>query len=239
MNLLLLERDDWVDADCVRLDGRRLQHLREVHRASPGDRLRVGELGGLQGEGELLALDEASALLRVRLEAPSPAKAPMILLLALPRPKMLKRIFQMVTTLGVEQLVLLNSYRVEKSYWSTPWLAPEAVREQLVLGLEQARDTVLPTLTLAPRFKPFVEDELPALMAGRQGWLPHPGSAMACPAAVPGPQLVAIGPEGGFIPYEVDKLKAAGLQTVSLGARILRVDTAVAATLGRVLPLCI
>jgi RsmE family RNA methyltransferase len=51
------------------------------------------------------------------------------------------------------------------------------------------------------------------------------------------PQLVAIGPEGGFIPYEVSLLQAAGLKPVSLGARILRVETAVAVALGKLLPL--
>lgn len=236
MNLLLLEAQDLLAPDLARLHGRRLQHVLQVHRAEVGERLRVGLLDGLAGEGEIIALDADSLSLRLSLTTPPPPKRPVILLLALPRPKMLKRILQMVTTLGIEELVLLNSYRVEKSFWASPWLTPEAIRDQLVLGLEQACDTVLPRVTLAPRFKPFVEDVLPALMAGRRGLVAHPrAGALRCPSDVAQPLLLAIGPEGGFIPYEVERLLEAGLECVDLGARILRVETAVAVALGRLL----
>ena len=70
------------------------------------------------------------------------------LLLALPRPKMLKRVLQSVTSLGVKQLYLLNSYRVEKSYWGSPLLQADKLQEQLLLGLEQACDTILPQVHL-------------------------------------------------------------------------------------------
>ena len=233
MNLLLLEDGDFVAPDRVRLQGRRLQHLREVHRAECGDSLRVGRLGGLMGRGELLSLNAEQAELQISLDTPPPAKLPLTLLLAVPRPKMLKRVLQTVSAMGVARLVLLNSYRVEKSFWQTPFLAPEAIEEQLRLGLEQARDTVLPEVTLEKRFKPFVEDRLPALADGTLGLTGHPGDYPACPRAVEGPVTLAIGPEGGWIPYEVELLRLAGLQPVQLGERILRVETAVPALLAR------
>ena len=234
MNLLLLEDGDFVAEGRALLRGRRLQHLHEVHRAEAGDTLRVGRLGGAMGEGRLLRLDESTAELEIlALDQPPPAKLPLTLLLALPRPKMLKRVLQTVASMGVPRLVLLNSYRVEKSFWQTPFLAPAAIREQLILGLEQARDTVLPEVSIEQRFKPFVEDRLPALAAGTRGLLGHPGDYPACPRALDGAVTLAIGPEGGWIPYEVDKLQAAGLQAVQLGERILRVETAVTALLAR------
>ena len=233
MNLLLLEDGDFVAPDRVRLQGRRLQHLREVHRAECGDSLRVGRLGGLMGRGELLSLNAEQAELQISLDTHPPAKLPLTLLLAVPRPKMLKRVLQTVSAMGVARLVLLNCYRVEKSFWQTPFLEPAAIREQLILGLEQARDTVLPEVTLEKRFKPFVEDRLPALADGTLGLTGHPGDYPACPRAVDGPVTLAIGPEGGWIPYEVDKLQEAGLAPVQLGERILRVETAVPALLAR------
>ena len=39
--------------------------------------------------------------------------------------------------------------------------------------------------------------------------------------------LLAIGPEGGFIPYEIDLLMRCGFEAVHVGERILRVDTAI------------
>ena len=185
------------------------------------------------GEGRLLRLEAHEAELEIRLDQPPPAKLPLTLLLALPRPKMLKRVLQTVAAMGVPRLVLLNSYRVEKSFWQTPFLEPQAIREQLILGLEQARDTVLPDVLVEKRFKPFVEDRLPALAADTLGLLGHPGAYPACPRAVEGPVTLAIGPEGGWIPYEVEKLQAAGLAPVQLGERILRVETAVTALLAR------
>lgn len=233
MNLLLLEDGDFIAEDRVRLSGRRLKHLLEVHRAEAGDSLRIGRLNGLMGIGQLLHLDEQYAELSVLLDQPAPEKLPITLLLALPRPKMLRRVLQTVSSMGVARLVLLNSYRVEKSFWQTPFLEPAAIREQLILGLEQARDSVLPEVIIEKRFKPFVEDQLPAIAADTLGLVGHPGDFPACPRAVTQPVTLAIGPEGGWIPYEVEKLAEAGLQPVQLGVRILRVETAVTALLAR------
>ena len=233
MNLLLLEDGDFIAVDRVLLQGRRLKHLQEVHRAEVGDQLRVGRIDGLMGQGQLLRLDSDAAELQISLDQAPPAKLPLTLLLALPRPKMLKRVLQTVASMGVPRLILLNSYRVEKSFWQTPFLQPEAIREQLILGLEQSRDTRLPEVSIEKRFKPFVEDQLAQLAAGTLGLVGHPGDYPSCPRAVKQPVTLAIGPEGGWIPYEVDLLAQAGLQPVQLGARILRVETAVTALLAR------
>ncbi|MCL5041844.1 MAG: 16S rRNA (uracil(1498)-N(3))-methyltransferase [Gammaproteobacteria bacterium] len=233
MNLLLLDTHDFIAEDQVLLRGRRLQHLHDVHQASVGDLLRVGQIDGLMGSGQLLELSADQARLQVQLDQPPPAKLPLTLLLAMPRPKMFRRILQHCASLGVAEIILINSYRVEKSFWQTPFLQPDSIRENLLLGLEQARDTRLPSVRIEKRFKPFVEDHLPALSNEVLSLLAHPGSATACPRDVQRPTLLAIGPEGGWIPYEVDKLQAAGLQPVHLGERILRVETAVTALIGR------
>ncbi|MBB6155827.1 RsmE family RNA methyltransferase [Pseudomonas sp. JAI115] len=233
MNLLLLEEADFIAADRVVLRDRRLTHMQEVHRSEVGDSLRVGRINGLMGSAELLRLEAGEAELRVTLDQSPPAKLPLTLVLALPRPKMLRRVFQTVATMGVSKVILLNSYRVEKSFWQTPLLEPEAIRENLILGLEQARDTVLPEVIIEKRFKPFVEDRLPAISEGTFGLVGHPGNYPPCPHALSEPVTLAIGPEGGWIPYEIDLLGKSGLQPVQLGERILRVETAVTALLAR------
>ena len=143
MNLLLLEEADFIAADRVILRDRRLMHMQEVHRAAVGDSLRVGRIGGLMGNAELVRLEAKEAELVIHsLDQAPPAKLPLTLLLALPRPKMLRRVLQTVASMGVPKVILVNSYRVEKSFWQTPFLEPEAIREQLILGLEQSRDSV-------------------------------------------------------------------------------------------------
>lgn len=233
MNLLLLTPEDCQEPGLARLTGRRLQHVLEVHRAREGESLRVGLLGGLMGEARILALSRDELLLQFVLDTAPPPKLPLTLLLSLPRPKMLKRILQSVAAMGVERLVLINSFRVEKSFWSTPWLEPQSIREQLLLGLEQARDTMLPEILIEPLFKPFVEDRLPALCRGSRCLVAHPLAESSCPVALNQALTLVIGPEGGFIPYEVEKLTAAGFEAVHLGPRILRVETAVTALVSR------
>ncbi|WP_312600210.1 MULTISPECIES: 16S rRNA (uracil(1498)-N(3))-methyltransferase [Pseudomonas] len=233
MNLLLLEQEDFVGDNEVLLKDRRFAHLKDIHQAERGDSLRVGMLNGLMGEGEILDLTPDSARIKLQLHQPAPPKLPITLILALPRPKMLRRVLQGISSMGVARLVLIHSYRVEKSFWQTPFLDPSAIREQLILGLEQARDTVLPEVIIEKRFKPFVEDRLPSLAKGTIGLTGHPGYYPPCPREVKGPVTLAIGPEGGWIPYEVDKLQEAGLDPVQLGERILRVETAVTALLAR------
>ena len=235
MNLLLLEEADFIAADRVILRDRRLTHMQEVHRSQVGDSLRVGRIGGLMGSAELLRLDTTEAELRVTLDQPPPSKLPLTMVLALPRPKMLRRVFQTVAAMGVPRIILVNSYRVEKSFWQTPFLEPDAIREQLILGLEQARDSVLPEIIIEKRFEPFVEDRLPAITEGTLGLVGHPGNYPPCPRGLNEPVTLAIGPEGGWIPYEIDLLAKAGLQPVQLGGRMLRVETAVTAVLARLL----
>lgn len=233
MNLILFEEQDFVAQQRAVVQGRRLNSLLETHRAEVGQEFRAGLLNGLQGQAKLLSIDKQQAEFTVALDTPPPAKLPVTLILALPRPKMLRRILQTIAAMGVSKLVLVNSFRVEKSYWQTPILYPDAVREQLMLGLEQAMDTVLPEVVIEKRFKPFVEDRLPELSRNTLKLVAHPGDYTVCPRALSEPVTLAIGPEGGWIEYEVNKLEQAGFTAVQLGARILRVETAVTALLAR------
>lgn len=239
MNLALLFEEDFVAPDRVRLRGRRLDHLKSVLKAGTGHRIPVGRVNGLMGHGEVLSLTDTEAELLVTLDQPPPAPLPLTLILAMPRPKMFRRVLQTCASLGVKELWLINSYKVEKSFWQTPWLSEDHLRENLSLGLEQAKDTVMPEVHIRKLFKPFVEDELPALLSGKQALVAHPGMAAPCPTHLHEPAALCIGPEGGFTDYEVGKLEEAGCQSVHLGPRILRVETAVPVLISRLFDACL
>lgn len=239
MNLALLFEEDFVAPDRVRLRGRRLEHLKTVLKAGTGHRIPAGRVNGLMGHGEVLSMTETEAELLVTLDQQPPAPLPLTLILAMPRPKMFRRVLQTCASLGVKDLWLINSYKVEKSFWQTPWLTEDHLRENLTLGLEQAKDTLMPQVHIRKLFKPFVEDELPTLLGGKQALVAHPGMVAPCPTHLNEPAALCIGPEGGFTDYEVGKLEEAGCRSVHLGPRILRVETAVPVLISRLFDACL
>jgi len=233
VNLLLFPAQN-LDADKrLRVFGGQHDHLQHIVKIAVGDSIRVGEINGRMGTATVISCCSDHTLLNVELNTEPPPPLDLKLVLALPRPKMMRRVLQTVASLGVKEIHLINSYRVEKSFWQTPWLAPEAVREQLLLGLEQCCDTLVPRVYLHKRFKPFVEDELPDIARETRALVAHPYTETPCPWNLREPVTLAIGPEGGFIPYEVEKLVACGFTPVTLGQRILRVETAIPVLVAR------
>jgi RsmE family RNA methyltransferase len=236
VNLLLLRPEELSADGAAVLTGRRLLHAKEVLQLAAGDVLRVGLLGGQRGEAAVVSLDGAALVLRVTLGEPPPARAGVDLLLAMPRPKALKKIVPAVASFGISRLFLVNAARVERSFFSSPFVQPAALEELLCLGLEQARDTLLPEVRVVERLKPFVEDELDGLLGpGPLRLLAHPGAAPLGARLAAGPKrsvALAVGPDGGWVPFERELLARRGFHEVSLGERPLRTEVAVSALLG-------
>lgn len=235
MNLILLFKNDFISDTVVKINDRRFEHLKTIHSPQLGQNFKVGLLNGKKGNGLVTELSNNHITLDVFLDQSPPPSLPATLLLALPRPKMLKRILQTTTAMGVKELYLINSYRVDKSYWSSPVLSSQ-IEENLLLGLEQAGDTILPKVHIRKRFKPFIEDELPEIAENTKRYVAHPYNAEPCPSESSEPATIAIGPEGGFIEYEIEKLKECGFTPIHIGQRILRVENAVPAVLSKLFP---
>lgn len=232
MNLLLLLPDELDASGVASLSGRRALHAREVLRAQAGDSLRVGVLGGAVGEGIVESAGDPLRL-RVTLNQPPPPRPGIDVLLAIPRPKALKKVLPALASLGVDTIVLLNAARVEKSYFDSKVLDPTFVAGLLDLGLEQAKDTRRPSVLVRERFKPFIEDELDGLFPSSRRLVAHPSTS---PGSVAGGEriLLAVGPEGGWVPFELDLLAAHGFTPWSAGPRTLRVEVAVPFLLGAI-----
>ena len=234
MNIILLTRTDcWRADDCVILRDRRADHIRGVLRASVGDVLRVGLIDGLSGQAVVSALDSEAVTLRVALADPPPKRHRFDIVLALPRPKMLRRILRTVAEFGVSNLHLINTARVDKSFWQTPLLEPPQVQEALRAGMERSRDTIFPRVHQHRLFRPFVEDRLVEICAGRPCWIAQMGASQALLDTPAGRALVMIGPEGGFVPFELKLVQAVIAEPVNLGERLLSVDTALTSALAQ------
>ncbi|NLE64749.1 MAG: 16S rRNA (uracil(1498)-N(3))-methyltransferase [Elusimicrobia bacterium] len=237
MNLVLLEEDS--SASTVRLTGRQARHILEILKPCVGDTLRVGVLNGKVGTARVLEVDPGAIHLSIDLSDDPPAKIPVTVACALMRPLVLKRVLLTLSSLGVPEIHLFHSRRVEKSFWQSAVLREEGIRSEMILGLEQARDTVLPRVFLHKRFKPFTEDVLPGLLEGCQGIVADPGGErMHGIRHTPQERdscVLIVGPEGGFIPYELEAFDRAGCRRVSLGERILRVETALVSLIAKLI----
>ena len=234
MNCLLLEPHEF-DAETgrARVVDRRREHAQEILKSSPGDSLRVGLIGGRLARAEILRLDGECLELDVAFDHDPPSKLPLTLVLALPRPPVFKRLVSTVASLGVERLLIVGTARTEKSFWQSHVLDSEAIRERLLLGLEQASDTILPEVEIHRYFEDLVNDVLPPLLERSRGYLAHPGSTDACPRAAEESITLFVGPEGGFVDYEVDRLGEIGFESVQVGDRVLRVEPVVPLLVGR------
>lgn len=220
----------------VRLTDGRADHIRTVLRATPGKPLRVGLLNGPTGCGTVESLSPTEVVLACDFSGPQPPRPTIDLLLALPRPKVLKRLWAQLAALGVDRIFLTNAEKVERFYFDSHVLDPDFYTERLVEGLQQAGDTQLPAVQVVKKLRPFLDEELAAVAPGRR-LLADPSGAQgvaACfTAAAPRPErtLLAVGPEGGWTPYELELFAAQGFTVFHAGPRILRTDTACVALL--------
>ena len=227
MNRIILTSDECGLDGTVTLTDERAEHIRTVLKARVGDEVRTGVLNGLIGTSRVERMDEQGVELCTQHDEQS--QEPWFdLILAAPRPKVLKRLWPQLAALGAGRIVILNAFKVEKCYFSSQWIEPAHYTSLLIEGLMQAGTTRLPDVQIKQRFKPFMEDELDACFPNALRLLAHPGEAAGHGWTLADGQrpLLAVGPEGGWTDYELDMFLTRGFIPFSLGSRPLRTDTA-------------
>lgn len=233
MNLLLIDASELrADGSCVVAD-RRAQHLRVVLGVEVGSTLRVGVLGGPAGTADVVAIDGDAISLRLTLGS-TPPPLDVELLLAVPRPKVITRTIEIAASFAVRRIDLTNAWRVDKSYLKSPRLDPAALALAARFGAEQGATTHLPEITVHERLMGLLDERYPA--PGGLRLIAHPTAPpIEQVVTTRAPTVLAIGPEGGWIDRELETFVERGFQPVSLGAPILRVEAAVASSLGQLL----
>lgn len=235
MNLILLDDRDRDGSSLVTLSDARAAHLLNVLKVTPGREVRLGLLDGPFGVGTVTSVADGHVTMECAFDADPPARPRVDLLLALPRPKVMRRLWAQLAALGVGQIILTNAEKVERPYFDTHVLTEDCYRPLLIEGLQQARDTRLPAVSIHRQFKVLVEDHLDTTFGAGVRLAAHPGGTVSPGSAVREHAdervLLAVGPEGGWNAFELALLKAHGFTPVSLGLRTLRVDTACTALL--------
>lgn len=230
MNRLLVTREECDASGRVRITGRRCDHIREILKSEPGDKLRAGYVNGPAASAEVISVGNDFCELEMHEDADAELPQPpdMDILLAMPRPKFFKRILPQLATIGVRHIYLCAADRSERCYFDTHLLEPENYMPLLIEGLEQAMDTRLPDIRIIRPLRNYLRDELAPQYETGHRLLAHPGPVSA-PGTVPrggGPVLVAIGAEGGWSDRELEWFDSFGFTRFSAGLRILRTDMA-------------
>ena len=245
MNRILFEPDEIRDG-IVTFGGARAEHVLNVLHGEVGQTLKTGEINGFVGTSVITSISPEPAV-TVSCSHTERSIAPWAdLILAPPRPRVMKRLLPQLATLGVGRIFLVGAKKVEKDFWGATLLKEENYRPLLVDGLMQAGTSLLPTLETRRNFRKFVTDELDALfpasariIAHPYGNLPPPTFNLQPPTSNLQPPtsnlLLAVGPEGGWTDEEVSLLEEHGFARYSLGSRILRTDTATIALLAQLM----
>ena len=242
MNLLLFESHEIKADNTVSLSDRHSEHIIRILACKLGDTVRAGVINGPVGTGEIVSIKNTEVVLRFTPEGPPSEQPPLDLILGLVRPIMLKKILAQAASLGVGRIFLINANRVEKSFFGASLLKDERYRTYLIEGLEQAKVTYLPQVSIHHRFRPFVEDFVPTIAKSYSRMLvahPEAGEALkqVTGTEISGRTLLAVGPEGGWVDFEIEKFLDQSFMPVSLGERVLRTDTAVVALLSQLMVL--
>lgn len=240
MNLILLEPGEVIGGEAT-LAGDRARHLRTVLKVTAGQSVRIGQIDGPLGTASVAGINDDRVTLRCAFDDATPPRPPVDLLLAVPRPKVLRRLWAQLAALGVGRIILTNAARVERPYFDTHVLTPACYRPLLIEGLQQARDTRLPIVTIHRQFRPLIEDHLDALAGDSLRVVGDPTATTPLGRVADGARtssgqraLVAVGPEGGWNDFELSLLEAHRFERVTMGQRTLRSDTACIALLSRV-----
>lgn len=244
MNRILFEKDEIVDGIAT-FGGERAEHVMNVLHGEVGQVLKTGEIGGFIGTGVITGITRppssvSSPEITVACSHDKRSLRPWVdLILAPPRPRVMKRLLPQLATMGVGRILLVGAKKVEKDFWGATLLKPENYRPLLIDGLMQAGTSILPTLETRRNFRKFVKEELDTLWPEAKRIVAHPYDGNR---TIEQPErsnnraiLLAVGPEGGWTDEEVTLLGEHGFARYSLGSRILRTDTATIALLAQLM----
>lgn len=235
MNRILFEKAEITDGIAT-FGGERAEHVMNVLHGEVGQILKTGEVDGLIGTSEIL---ETGEVIKAKVNHTEKSIEPWIdIILAPPRPRVMKRLLPQLATMGVGRIVLVGAQKVEKDFWGATLLKEENYRPLLIDGLMQGGTSILPKIECWKSFNRFLREGLSSF-ATTERIVAHPYVEKVGEKSwswrTDVKPLLAIGPEGGWTDDEVAKLIENGFRGYSLGSRILRTDTATIALLAQLM----
>ena len=214
------------------MTGPEAHHLVHVMRARVGEEVVLFDGSGAEFTAEIEHVNRSAVEFRVfaRREVDRELPVELTLGVALPKGERQKWLVEKAVELGVARLVPLETSR---SVVQPGDRAPPKLGRAVIEASKQCGRNRLMEITAGQKLDEFVATGRGAACR----LLAHPAARADVPAerlpadVLPrldqtGPVLLAVGPEGGFTPEEIDLATAAGWQSIDLGPRVLRIETA-------------
>ena len=230
-----------LDLPYARLDGEEHHHLSRVLRARPGDRVWLVEERGSSFRAEVIEVGRERTRLRI-LEREEPGTAGIRLALgqALIRSKNMDLVVQKATELGVQEIVPVEASRSVLKLEGREGHKVQRWRKVAREAAKQSQRADVPLILPPQPFSDFLESRKEPrrlILCERQG---SPLRALLFSPPVDPPSreipgiILLVGPEGGWSEDEQHQAIGKGYEAVSLGARILRSETAALAALAAI-----
>jgi 16S rRNA (uracil1498-N3)-methyltransferase len=217
-----------IAADRITLDGQEAHHLLHVMRAKVGDRITLFDGNGAEFAAEIAKCGRSEVEARVLERNEVDRELPFVLVVgvSLPKGDRQKWLVEKLTELGVTELVPLTT---ERGVAQPTDSALERLARSVVEAAKQCGRNCLMQITPPQTLSDWVSSAKSSPDSRRLVADPNGKSLPSFDLSHPLPTHLAIGPEGGFTDAEVADALAHGWQSVHLGQRILRIETAAAA----------
>lgn len=238
MNIIILTEKDQTEKNIYNISDDRFTHIKKILKSEINDIIEIGLINGSIGIAKIIDLKETELLLQVlSLNKTKETNFNVDLICALPRPQTLKKVLNTCATMGIDNLYLIRSEKVEKSFFHSPILEEQNYNKYLIEGLSQGKRTILPKVSIHKRFKEFFEIDFNHIRKNKSCLLAHPNAEKYL-NEIPQENLqniiLAIGPEGGWNDFEINLMQEKGFIKYKLSENILRVETAVTAALSQI-----
>jgi 16S rRNA (uracil1498-N3)-methyltransferase len=206
----------------VTLPDTEAQHATRVMRVQPGDAIELFD--GKGNQAPAIVVDTGRKACHCEAESPQfvdrePERS-LHLGVALPKPDRARELIERLTELGVKTVTPIVAQRTQRA-------PSESLLEKLRRGVIEAckqsgRNQLLEIMAVQTSEKYFSGDHVGAR------WIAHPSDAQICQQTFADQTVVtaAVGPEGGWNDDEVQLAHEHEFETVDLGQRIYRIETA-------------
>lgn len=215
------------DGPIVKLCPSESHHLAQVLRAQVGDSVTLFNGRGSEATAEIEQLSRKTVRLRVMDVTAEPAIKPLITLAtAIPKGDRFRWLVEKAAELGVARLIPLVTAR---SVVKPGAGKLDKMRQTAVAAAKQCGSRYLLQIEEAMSWSEFVDaqHENPSVYVAHPGGDSLPGALPEADADFP--VVLVIGPEGGFTDGETAEAVQRGARLVSLGANLLRIETAAVA----------